>query len=184
MIEKQITSLTLETYYLPTMQNNIGVRTAQNNNFTWSNLDLRTVLGDMWDKYQYFNVSIVEITTAPSPTSNAPTDATCCQNIWIQGLPIVGATYDAQLKLNTQRKLLSTFLFGTANNFARSVYNGATCFTIRKEQEQCNLNIFYTTIGTASPPATSVNFPHITIILNIEGVDIDPDINMKSRMIK
>lgn len=184
MIEKQIASLTLETYYLPTSQNNIGVRNSQNTNFTWSNLDLRTILGDMWDKYLYFNVSIIEMTTSPSPPVDAPIDETCCQNIWIQGLPFVGSTYDAKLKINTQKKLLTTFLFGIANNYAGSVYNSTTRFTIRKDQEQCNLNIFYTTIGTASPPASSVNFPHITIILNIEGVDIDPDINMKSRMLK
>ena len=58
-MDKQITSLVLETNYLPTTQNEIGVKSSNNINFTWSNINLRTVFGDMWDKYDYFNLILV-----------------------------------------------------------------------------------------------------------------------------
>lgn len=182
MIEKQIASLKLENYYLPTnTYTNIGGMNASKTTMTWSNINLRTVLGDMWDKYNYFNINLVEISTTISPTG-APTGALCCQNIYLSGLPFINATYDAQTKLNLNKTIITTFNFGLVNVATNKLYNGINYYTFRKEQEQCDITIFYNTIGTNTLPVA--NFPNTTFIFNITGVEIDDNINMKSRMIK
>ena len=183
MNKNQSAVLTLENYYLTAnVVNNLGTINGSKSNMSWSNINLRTLLGDMWDKYEYFNLSLTEISTAPSPSSNAPSGSTITQNIYITGLPFINATYDTQLKLNTNKCLLTTFNFGTANNPATKLYNGTNNIIFRKEQEQCDITIYYNSIGTSTIPLT-VSFPNTTFIFNIQGVQIDKDINTKSRMI-
>ncbi len=184
MIEKQTAVLTLETYYLPTTQNNIGVKNLPNTNFTWNNINLRNVLGDMWDKYNNFNLSLAEITSTISPTVDGPTGENLIQNIYISGLPFMNATYDVKQKLNVNTSLLTTFTFGIPDLSNSKTYNGMNSLTFRKEQEQCSLNIFYKTVGIGSSPDSLIEYPNMTFIFYITGVNIDPDINMKSRMIK
>lgn len=182
MEKLQNASLVLETYYLPTTENNIGVKNSANTNFTWNNLNLRTMLGDMWDKYDYFNLVLVEISTTITPATSSPTGAELLQNLYISGLPFTNSTYDTQLKLNTNKVIFTTFTFGGANVAINKLYNGVNILTFRKEQEQCNLNIFYNQLGTST--ATAKNYPNITIIFDIIGVRLDDEINIKSRMIK
>lgn len=182
MIEKQNASLVLENYYLPTTANNVGVRNSANTSFTWYNLNLRTILGDMWNKYDYFKLVLVEISTAPTAGSGGPTGSSLTQNLYIGGLPFINSTYNSELKMNMSNTVLTTFTFGGANASANKLYNGVNMLTFRKEQEQCDITIYYNTIGSKSAPTG--NFPNITFIFNIVGVEIDKDENMKSRMIK
>ena len=83
MNKNQSAVLTLENYYLTAnVVNNLGTINGSKSNMSWSNINLRTLLGDMWDKYEYFNLSLTEISTAPSPSSNAPSGSTITQNIY------------------------------------------------------------------------------------------------------
>lgn len=182
-MNKQKATLSLETYYLPTTQNNIGVRNTINTSFTWSNINLRTLLGDMWDKYDYFDLTINEITTAPTTSVNTPTLQIRPVNLFISGLPFINSTYDAQLKHNTNKTLFTTFIFAAANAIATKNYLGANDIFFRKEQEQCDITITYSTVGNISIP-DNLNFPHMTFIFSINGVQIDKDKQLDSRMNK
>jgi hypothetical protein len=76
---------------------------------TWHNINLRTILGDMWDKYDLFNLSLVELCTSKCETIDDPDDLSL--KIMISGLPFVNTGYDVATAHLTNKTLLTTLKF-------------------------------------------------------------------------
>ncbi len=54
----------LKTYDLPGTpgSNTIGtLNNAQRSSMTWQNVDLKTIMGTMWEKYDYFTITLVSV---------------------------------------------------------------------------------------------------------------------------
>ena len=49
-MNKQVANFQLKT--------NEGVLTGNNNSCTWNNVDISKILGEMYDKYEYFNLTL------------------------------------------------------------------------------------------------------------------------------
>ena len=57
------------TYYTKTFTNNLGSVAQNRTSFIWNNVNLRTILGEMYDRYDKFNISLNFIAGGATGTS-------------------------------------------------------------------------------------------------------------------
>ena len=168
---------------------NAGVCDASKTNFTWSNLNLRTLLGDLYDKYDMFALVPLRIhvgNTGPTTGAFGATEYDRVLTVNIAGLPFTNNVYDTALKTNSNHITFQTLhINNTANT--NSTVNGGSVLTFTKNQELVNLNIYYKRItknGNLPPNYDIIDgtaaFPDAVFIFNIypiEKKDRIPDLN-------
>ena len=71
--------------------NSIGTANATGTQCTWNNINLRVLLGNLYDKYDRFNLTLNTFTTGP--LNGVIPDADTGTYITLSGLPIVNNTY-------------------------------------------------------------------------------------------
>ena len=127
--------------------------------FTWNSINLRTLLGDMYNEYELFNLCLNSITTS------MPIDdiTTCPDNLAVRvnmsGLPFINQTYDVGTGHNQISTDLGTFMF--ENSVAsHQLYYGTSIATFGKNQEQCNITISYKRILDDKDPALDASVPY------------------------
>jgi hypothetical protein len=111
---------------------------------TWNNISLRALLGDMWDKYDNFNLSLVQVVCDGNGVSASLTNANLMLNIWISGLPLVNGFYDTATK-----NITNTALIGCVQNtqYGNNIFSGLNTLTFNKNSERSNINIYYTSVS-------------------------------------
>jgi hypothetical protein len=122
---------------------------GSNNNklssFTWNNINLRTVLGDMYDQYDEFNLCLNTISTSQCP--NFDQNATDNKNVYIKisGLPFLNQTYSVKNNCNSNSTVIATFNFVNTTAVTQFFYSNNVA-TFGKSQDTCNLTIEYWSI--------------------------------------
>ena len=109
MSDKQHAQLVLRGSDIPAVENSAGFTTTTTNfNFTWENINFRTVLGDMYDKYDIFNLTVTYIATSKLSVVFADADNTnVIMNI--SGLPFIKQTYNQSRFCNGTSAVLGSF---------------------------------------------------------------------------
>jgi len=139
---------------------------------TWSNICLRTLLGDMYDKYDTFMLKPVYIASAAPPALQAgsqPDDRMLVFNI--EGLPFTN-----NLNSTTLTKLQSC-VFGTLvlRVTLMTGINGGIPLTFEKYQELTDLTIFYNRVNKNGnnnyQVQTNNPYPHMVFSFEIYGID-------------
>jgi type IV secretory pathway VirB6-like protein len=96
-MNKQVAKLVLSTYgFVANSTNSIGYMDTYAQSFTWNNINLRTLLGDMWDKYELFNLSLVEMAAGVSVFNFVNDNLNVAINI--SGLSFSNCNYDTNQK--------------------------------------------------------------------------------------
>jgi len=154
----------------PGQTNNNGVCDASRQNMTWYNINLRTVLGDLYDKFDYFNLSLYFISTDTQCTITQAADK--CVYMKIGGLPFSNQTYNVSNKANGTLCTMATFAFQNSGASVQQNFYGSGFMTFAKNQELVNINIQYTRIQDENPYSGAGNFsyPNTTFIFHIFGV--------------
>jgi hypothetical protein len=185
MSNLQIASLVLRSSDLTLgTSNQYGSCDANRLTQTWNNINLRTLLGDMYDKYDLFNICLNTISTAGAGANTALLGglaATAADNlnvvVKLSGLPFINQTYSVKNGCNTGVCPISTFLFansGTANNITTTqLFFSNNCYTFGKSQQSCNLTIQYARIVDDALPTTTNAYPNMIFIFDIVGVSKD-----------
>jgi hypothetical protein len=111
---------------------------------TWNNINLRTLLGDMYDKYNTFNLCLNTISTSQANTIDPNPE---CKNVNLRlyGLPFINQTYSAKNNCNTNYTSIGTFNF-VASGSTTQYYYSNNIATFGKNQEICNITIDYARI--------------------------------------
>ena len=113
-MDQRNATLILKTSDLTADQStNAGVCDAYKQNMTWNNINLRTVLGDLYDKYDYFNLSLYFISTDTTCTLTSAADKATYMKIG--GLPFSNQTYNVTNKANGTLCIMATFNFQNSN---------------------------------------------------------------------
>jgi hypothetical protein len=135
----------------------------------------------MWDKYELFNLSLVEMAAGVSVFNLVNDNLNVAINL--SGLSFSNCNYDTNQKVNTNNTIIGTFQFGV-ENFASKTYQGQNFITFDKNNEMCNLHIYYTEIQTGSTPILTgtQGLPNVIFIFDITGVSIDPDTESSRRI--
>jgi hypothetical protein len=109
-MDKRTARLLLKTHNLTTESTNLGVTDDYQQNHTWYNINLRTLLGDLYDKYDYFNLKLISIMSLDTK-GGIDTVEENYVNVKMSGLTFVNQTYDVNNKCNTNVCYLSNHIF-------------------------------------------------------------------------
>ena len=173
MYNEESASLILRTGDLPqNSSNNVGSADLYYTNMTWNNINLRSLLGEMYDKYDKFNLVPVVFTTGQGTTSFGTNEDDRIFQIYISGLPFTNNVYDTNLKSNTNLAICNTMKFVRSQTVT---INGGVALTFTKNQELVNINIFYKRVSPSGTPpnynvVSTAGFPHVSFLFKIYGI--------------
>lgn len=115
---------------------------AKLSSITWNNINLRVLLGDMYDKYDNFNLCLNAISTSQA-NSIDPFHDSKNVSIKISGLAWLNQSYNVKsLTNNNNNTTIGTFNF-IANSATSQFYNSNNIATFSKAQDICNITIEY-----------------------------------------
>ena len=168
-------SLVLKTYDLTiNSTTNVGFCDLNRTSFTWYGINLRTLLGDMYDDYERFNLCLNTISTSLASNSAFTSEEDRQVLIKVSGLPFINNTYDVKNGHNQLSAVITTFTF-IKNNVATQYFYNNSVATFGKNQDICDINITYSRISDGVLPTTNViyPFPQVVFIFDIFGVSHD-----------
>ena len=176
MTSQVVATLVLRSDDVPTNSyDNTGGSDTYNTSFTWNNINMRSVLGDMYDKYDDFNIanSFLSVSYCPVYGTTAGDRAVSFN---ISGLTFKNSSYSFPNKGNIQSCQFLTAIFGNsttaASSGAQNVDTTALAFT---KNELVNITIFYTRIFKNTTTlnyniATTTSFPAVQFTFKITGI--------------
>lgn len=78
---------------------------AFGSSYTWTGVDLRSILGDLWDKYEYYSLTLVGVIVS-TMTSSSLTTHDKANIYYMDGLNWENCNYDNSLKHNTNKSVI------------------------------------------------------------------------------
>ena len=145
-----------------------GSINAYRNDITWNNVSLRTILGDMYNKYDKFNIKLSAILYSQSALIPSSSSVDLNLQINIGGLNFSNCTYNVKNDTNLVTCSIGSFQLTTA---ARTIYfNDDNLITIEKPTtDRHNIRIYLTTINNVSPAWTNSG-PAFDLYFRVYGV--------------
>jgi hypothetical protein len=142
--------------------------------FTWTNINLRTLLGDIFDKYDRYLLLLQNISHAKAGDFVKSGDQTADANnrgilINMSGLSFVNSTYIQKLQSSSGALIVCPFIF-VSNNVQSQLYNNFAVSAFIEQNDIFNIGINYNIINYDSA-STSVTYPHAVYIFNIVGLE-------------
>jgi len=173
MYNEESASLILRTSDLPSnSSNNIGSSDQYYINMTWSNINLRTLLGNMYDKYDRFALVPVSFQSNMGDATFGSTNDDRIVSVNISGLPFTNNNYSSSSKTNQVSSVIYVTRFLSSSSISSST--GGTVLTFTKNQELVNLNISYQRTSLNGNGNYNINttaaFPHVIFTFNIYGI--------------
>jgi hypothetical protein len=192
--------LVLRTSDLTKAGNKSGIKADFNMSpYTWKNINLRTVLGPMYDKYDSFNLCLTTVCSGGVLTANNTYILSTDPNdnlviLTISGLPFLNNVYDTRTQHNTNVSTLGCYQFVSDAANINIPIPSSTTFTASnggntfgKYQEMVDLTICYNrVIDNAFIVRDAVtntgDFPQVQFIFNIFGIQKDENNKNGSRL--
>ncbi len=143
------------------------INDSRQTSITWA-IDLRTLLGDMYDRYDKFNLILDGVSILSTVNTFGATQNDLMLNINISGLPFINQTYDVRRNINTYRAILAPIKFVKDNSLSYD-YSGEYFLTFGKSQDICNLRIDLNRIDNGDIFGTSA-LPHCNYYFHIIGI--------------
>ena len=172
MSYQDIACLVLKTNVLPMdgTTNAYGTSNTINTIFTWTNINLRFLLGDMFDKYDRFMLLLQHISNS-TPTASVGTAAEDrAVLINMSGLSFLNSNYNQKFQSNSGSIILCPYMFSAAGGQSQ-LYNNFAVATFIKQNDIVNITINYTRIDTDAAVATTNPYGHACFIFNIVGLE-------------
>ena len=168
MSYQDIAGLVLKTNVLTTdgTTNANGSGNSTLSSFTWTNINLRTLLGDMFDKYDRYLLLLQNISQAYSAAISTNDDRSILINM--SGLSFVNSTYNQKLQSNSGALIVCPFIF-IASSVQSQLYNNFAVSSFIKQNDIVNISITYTRIKDDA--ASTATYPHMVFIFNIVGLE-------------
>lgn len=152
-----------------------------NTNWTWNNINLRVLLGDLYDKYNKFNLVLSAVSSNPVGNTVGTTTDDLSVFAVINGLPWLNQSYYQPSGHHTANAVLTPINFVRGSAYF-SAYD-SSILTFSKNQESVNLNIYLIRID-GIVLLTPVDYPDCFFVFKIYGVDeYNPNL-LSQRMIK
>jgi hypothetical protein len=166
--------LILNTVDLPyNSSNSLGSSNADFTTYTWNGINFRTLLGDMYDKYDTFNLCLNCITSSVA-LSTLGTDITGDLNVYfkISGIPFINQSYSTLTGNNTNSSYLMAYTFVRSQGQIQN-YNGNIVKTFSKYQDVSDITItMYRNVDNGIPTTPiNTNYPELIFHFSIYGVD-------------
>ena len=161
----------------------IGEANQYMTSMTWYNINLRTLLGDMYDDYDIFNLSFNTFTSAVLLGAIGATLDDKALMVKISGLPFLNQTYDVAKGHNTSSTYVGSIYLTSAQS-SYQTFNGFNVATFGKNQELVNITITYERVIDGDLPTTANEFPASVFFFSIIGIEKDKANKNSSRIDK
>jgi hypothetical protein len=141
--------------------------------FTWFNINLRNLLGDLYNQYDYFNLLLISVSTsvANGGAGGGGVDDRILY-IKIGGLPFVGQNYNQRTGNTGGLVTIGTFQIPSTASATNQFYNNtANVCTFNKSQDLCNFTISLFRISDDGKPVLTTSNPNFAFIFTIIGID-------------
>lgn len=151
--------------------NSVGTINATRTEATWYSINLEHMLGDMYNKYDMFNLRLNCVSYQQQLAFGvAPFDRLI--QFGVSGLAWENNNYNTVRKLLTNESILGIQNF-TQNVVETNVYDNSFVATFRK-QKTCNITIKLETLDGGVPALNALTlFPRISWYWDIIPVEID-----------
>lgn len=183
MTDFAVTTLLLKVCDIEGADNAYGSTSATHNILTFRNINLRTLLGDMYDQYDTFNISLTSITSSKTPAALSPVFGNSDVDnlnltLYISGLPFINNSYAFTRGGNTDTAFLGFYQYPSTNaTTGFRVYNQAGTLTFGKSQDVCNLTLTFKRVSDNANPETTLRFPNTNFTFLINGISKKSDTN-------
>jgi hypothetical protein len=125
--------------------NAYGSCNAGFSSYTYTNINLRNVLGAMYDKYEKFNLVLKNVMTEAVQTwGTNPQDQAIMINL--SGFNFIN-NYEVMTKTNTQTATLTSLLFNQSGSLSISYTNNCVATFIKDGPENIDISISYNRIS-------------------------------------
>lgn len=121
---------------------------ANKTDMTWTNIDLRQVLGHIYDMYDIFKIDLVNVTQKNIGTFTDNDNSVVILNM--TGLPYENCSYDYTTKTNSNTCVIGYLKFLSGYGFSPNTQNG---FLFRKQNGLHTIRINYTRVVDNVAPA-------------------------------
>jgi len=147
MSYQDIACLVLKTNVLPMdgTTNAYGTSNTINTIFTWTNINLRTLLGDMFDKYDRFMLLLQHISNSIPVAAQGTAADDRAVLINMSGLLFLNSNYNQKFQSNTGSVIICPYIV-TGTNAQSQLYNNFAVATFIKQNDIVNITINYTRI--------------------------------------
>jgi hypothetical protein len=133
--------------------NSVGIANATGTQCTWNNINLRVLLGNLYDKYNRFNLSLNTFTTGP--LIGVVSDADTGTYITLSGLPFVNNTYSVKnASLNTEAILGSVLWKPQSSSSTTTSFIGSIGLTALVVSPNSNGQVYSFTGSTSGASTT------------------------------
>ena len=170
------TSVTNTDFYNTTVTTSTGQISKNFCSFTWYNVNIRSILGDMYDKYDRFNICLNNIAMASQGGGIVTIDSRLLQ-IKFSGLPFT-TSYNQGTYCNTGQVMLNSINLPSAAATVSTFYNAFSekpYFTfVKNNASTCNLTIDLHTVLADTYPAVAANnqlLGHFNLNFSSYGVE-------------
>ena len=162
--------------------------------FTWNNINLRMLLGDLYYQYDFFNMCLISVSLARCNALDPQTaDDNDYENrnvqIKMSGLPFINQTYSQTTRNNTGVATIGVLNIPTTAITTNQFYNNTSnVITFNKDQDLCTINISFYRILDDEKPALDAdtenpNFVFIFTMIGIDKADNPDRINHSMKII-
>jgi len=154
---------------LGNVNNQYGSVNQLRNDITWNNINFKTILGEMFEKYDKFNIKLSSImySSIAAPSANP---ATLLLKVNVAGLPFSNCTYHSGTNSNSQYCTMGSYSLGI--NGTQMYFNDDNVFTIEKPPAISSIRIYLTTLGDSVPNWATLG-PQLDFYFRIYGVKKD-----------
>lgn len=151
--------------------NSVGTINATRTQATWFSINLEHMLGDMYNKYDMFNLRLNCVSYQQQAAFGvAPFDRLI--QFGVSGLAWENNNYNTVRKTLTNASILGILNF-TQNVAATNVFDNSFVATFRK-QKTCNITIQLETLDGGVPAMNAATlFPRISWFFDIIPVEVD-----------
>lgn len=188
--EQEISTLVLNTLDISTnvsatTYNNGGVSQTIDNqygrisdnrcNLTWKNINLRNLLGTLYDRYETFNLYLYQIAQTGGFNGVPSSSPNLCVDIRLKGLPFLNNSYNTSTGINTESVFLTSYMLN--NNISTNIgsfitLNNSASITFGKSSNNVDLTIDMKTTKDRIYPVVNDNqsFGTFNFIFKIQGI--------------
>jgi hypothetical protein len=138
---------------------------ASKSDFTFSNINMRNVLGAAWDKYDMFCMKVASVATAGTITLSNSTYGFICYNM--AGLTWENLHYDTAYMSQTFVPIAVAGLATGTPNINQYITNTGQSYNFRKSSDIVNLNFTITSPDETSGPSTFGTVPVGNVYNNV-----------------
>lgn len=144
-----------------------GDKDTNRTNITWRNINMKAVLGTLYNKYSRYKICLTSIGNANTTAIANVADRVLTVNM--KGLQWENQTYDTSNKTNTDTVIISTAFFNNSNGFSIN-YTGEIGWVFQKPfSENVDINIFLNRVSDGGTP--NINYNESVFCFSIYGIE-------------